>query len=397
MRLTDETIKIKKATQKSKTKPKDDKTPLKYSVEDGIMYCEKTGKYYVSFYYGKDGSGKQIREQKTFSTLKEARAAKKAFEARKTLNISITSSKQPFGECVKDYIGKKQIEQATRYQYQGFLKHINCYPISRIAVSKLTADDIRGYAAALLRNDGLKPQTINKHLVLITSVLDNAVKEEKISRNVARLVERYPVREKQKITPLSVEECKNIFSALETWENRNVAACFYLGIYLGLRKGEMLALKWENINFEEGYLRIVASKAKGGGKAYIKDPKTESSKRTLKISPSLSMFLQERKAEIENAYDSCEYVFVGKGGESLGTSALNKACNYFFETTGLRQVRIHDLRHTFGTLAVEQGVDIYRISKAMGHSTTAITQSVYLHPSEHINETAAQAVSELFS
>lgn len=126
--------------------------------------------------------------------------------------------------------------------------------------------------------------------------MERAWKDEFISNNPAKRVDKLPLSESNKFagSPYTLEECKTIFAALENYRNRNVRIAFYLGIFLGLRRGEMIALKWENVDMEKGYIKVVENRVKVGSKIIMKSPKSKTSNRKIAFDSTLQALFQER-------------------------------------------------------------------------------------------------------
>ncbi len=379
---------------------KNSKSKKREKVDKGILYDSEKQRYYVTISYGRNADGKQIRETATFQTLKEARAYKKDMEARKRLGMQPPPvNRVKIIDYLEAYLAECDKAETTRYGYGKIVKYIRKHSIARKPLQEITPQHIRDYMRFLQRTTDMQPQSINKHLIFICGALERAWKDEFIPSNPAKRVDRLSLSEKNKFTgsPYKLEECKTIFAALENYRNRNVRIVFYLGIFLGLRRGEMLALKWENVDMENGYISIVENRVKVGGKVIMKSPKSKTSIRKIAFNSTIKELFKKEMEYQAVKFGGCEFVMVNpQTGKPLSPSSLQKPFKLFQNKFGIREVRIHDLRHTCGTLALQGGVDIKSISNLLGHSDSRITESIYVHPTDEKNQKAAAAITNLF-
>lgn len=373
------------------------KQQKRVQVEKGIYYDNETKNYIVSFFYGRTANGKQQRHSKTFSTLQEARKAKKQFEAEKQLKLQPPPpSKIKLSEYIQKFIDNSNRTPCTIYSYTRTQKRVNNFYIATMSIEKITPDNIRDYVKYLQAETEMKPQTINKDLIFLSTVFKRAYKDELIRYNPIEKVDKLPIPAEQKynVVPYTLNDCQQIFTALESYSNINVKLLIYFGVLLGLRRGEMAGLKWDKIDLQNSKLHIVESKTKAGGKVIIKSPKSTSSVRVLDIPNPLKELLDEVKQYQIEKFGGCDYVMVNpQTGKGISPASLQKPFKIFLQKAHIRELRIHDLRHTFATIAIHSEQNIFQVSKSLGHSTPQITQQIYLHPYENDNTEVVNAVS----
>jgi integrase len=163
-----------------------------------------------------------------------------------------------------------------------------------------------------------------------------------------------------------------------------------LAIGLGLRQGEILGLQWSDIDFGEEVLRVQRTisydsiRQMDGRTKYalsVKPPKTRNSKRDVKLSEELLTMLSRRLGDqLTKDFVAREYVFHSANGNPLAASSVRKQYKHLIDEHGLRYVRMHDLRHTFATILLDQdGGNLSGVSRALGHSSIAVTLDVYGH------------------
>ena len=167
-----------------------------------------------------------------------------------------------------------------------------------------------------------------------------------------------------------------------------------LAAYMGLRRGEVLGLKWEHIDFENAILHIDNTRTQAGSSTIEKQPKTERSIRQLHISPELMQLLKEQKnkqAEL-NRHNKTpqEYVVTMDNGKPFKPNYLSESFHHHLVKHGFKLIRFHDLRHSFASIANSAGTSLRDISEAMGHSNISTTSDIYTH---EFSQTKTKAVS----
>ena len=348
------------------------------TVAPNIQYDRVTQKYIVELYSGMR-DGKAVREHETYKTFQEAKnrliAHKESIRKGKRPSAN---PKMTMGECINEFIGNARIERTTARGYRVVENRIKTTPLYKKRISTIRKSDIDDYISFVQIHTDLKNCTINKDLDLIHRALRYAVYREYITSNPADSVEKLK-EERFEPQPLTVEEMNLLRQAVEQSEDWRLIVPVYLGAYQGLRRGEIVGLKWEMVSFEDNIIRIRETITQMGGEIIEKPPKTEESNRDLEIFPSVrDMLLRYRDYQIENNLYN-EYVVVNQNGTHLNPTFLSKKFKEFIIENGLREIRFHDLRHTFGTRAIGAGVNPLAVSGAMGHSNLSTTLNIYVH------------------
>ena len=220
-----------------------------------------------------------------------------------------------------------------------------------------------------------------------------------VVRNVAELADPpHPARPKTStLTPEEVE--RFLDAAGET----SYYVFFSSLLYTGLRRGELLALKWRNVDLDGGRLYVVESAHKlGDGRYIVNEPKTSYSRRTVTLSPSLIVLLREYHADqvllrlqLEEKRDNDDFVFSRADGSPLNANAITLAFKRIIHKAGLRQIRVHDLHHTQATLMLKGGVHPKIVSERLGHANIGITLDTYSHVLPGPQEAATQGFDQL--
>ena len=248
----------------------------------------------------------------------------------------------------------------------------------------------------------VSPGTVIHYHAIIHSALKYAVKTDMLVQNVADKVDR-PKKNSFQPVFLSAEEMQKMFGALRgtKLELPVLVAAFY-----GFRRGEVLGLKWDAIDFERGtisVIRTVTTITLDGKQTEIEQQsaKTKSSLRTLPLIGSFrEYFLQVKEAQELNKqvcgncynhkYDG--FVFVDELGERMRANYLTSAFPKFLESHGLRRMRFHDLRHSCASLLLANGVPLKHIQEWLGHSDFTTTANIYAHLDYKSKITSAQAM-----
>lgn len=175
-------------------------------------------------------------------------------------------------------------------------------------------------------------------------------------------------------------------------------------LYTGLRRGELLALEWRNVDLDGGQLYVIETAYElSDGRYIVKEPKTSHSRRTVALPPSLISLLREYHADqillrlqLEETLDSDDFVFSRADGSPLAPNAVTLAFKRIIRKAGLKQIRVHDLRHTHATLMLKAGVHPKIVSERLGHANIGITLDTYSHVLPGLQEAAAQRFDQLF-
>lgn len=296
---------------------------------------------------------------------------------------------------------KPYIREGTALYYKGFIDLHVIPAIGKVLLSKLTTEDIQQFYNDLLANGRLrtvqratKPGLSNASVRgihrMLHCALERAVKERLILRNPSDDC-RIPKLEKREMKTLVPEQ---IGSYLHAAEERGVLPIFYLALTGGLRKGELVALRWDDLEVENHTVSISKQAIMRGGKLQIVKPKTATSIRKISLPErTVELLLEEHEKHPENPY-----LFPSpKTGEMYHPDSVSNLHKKILRDAGLEPIRLHDLRHTFATLALQSGVDVKTVSTMLGHYDAGFTLSTYAHATERAQEEAAEKLGTLLA
>jgi integrase len=227
---------------------------------------------------------------------------------------------------------------------------------------------------------------------VLKSALEHAVREEEIPRNVARNV-RTGTPRPRRFEPFTTEEARAFLAAAS---DHRLQPLFELALHTGLRKGELLGLRWEDLDLVGGTasIRRTLQRTNSGGLTAL-PTKTQSSERRIALpTPCLHSLEQHRtqqRKEQETAgigWRDGGYVFTRPNGAPIEGATLTRHFTALLRQARLRRIRFHDLRHSTATLLLEQGVELVVIKELLGHAHIGVTATVYAHVRLHLQRSA---------
>ena len=376
--------------------------------------------YSIRVHRGRGADGKQLKPYTTtfdvFPTWKEETARKKAeafasvFEKECRDGIK-TDNRQRFdGYC--DYvIGLKEqrgVKHSTIVRYKELTTRI--YPvIGHIKLCDLRVDHLNDLYTSLSA-DGLNKKTggklstktIIEHHRLISTVLEQAFKERLVVFNVSRQAE-LPRMEKKDVNYFQPEQIEAIRNALEN-EQPKWKMLVHLLLITGARRGEILGLKWDKVDFDKNRIYICNSILYSSDRGVYEDtPKTEKSKRfvtlPLETMNELKAYKQYQAQEFfKNGIPQSinGYVFSQIDGTAMHPDSVTDYLKKFSKKYNLPHINAHAFRHTMASMLYFNGVDSVSISKRLGHAQVSTTANIYAHIIEEADQRNADILSDIF-
>lgn len=270
---------------------------------------------------------------------------------------------------------------------------------SKVALAKLQPQHVQHMMNDQLQS-GLSPNTVLRIRATLRRALNQAVKWGLITRNVATLVDP-PKAEKFRVEAITPEEATAILDAVA--EDR-LAALHTLLLGVGLRLGEGLGLKWEDVDLNAGVVTVRRSLQKLNGKFDLVEPKTESSRRTLPLPSFVVTALKRHQAAQEReqsvageAWENTGLVFTTNRGKPLDNSGVHHRFERLLKYAGVRQIRLQDLRHGCASLLLAKGVSPRVVMETLGHSQISLTMNTYAHVIPALQRDAADRMDEVFT
>ena len=186
---------------------------------------------------------------------------------------------------------------------------------------------------------------------------------------------------------------EQLTSFLREAKDSGVFALYYIDLTTGLRRGELLGLKWSDIDLEKGDLRVQRQIGRIDGKIIEMPLKTKNAYRTLPLSADAINVLKIQKCKVGNS----EWVFPSPTGGPMSPDSVLHMLHRVLKRAGLPRIRFHDLRHTFATLALQNGVDVKTVSGMLGHFSAGFTLDTYAHVTTSAKREAAKTMGNILS
>lgn len=284
---------------------------------------------------------------------------------------------------VKKVTNKSKNNTYAAYENQ-ITKHIEPYFRNRnVLIGQITPKLLEEYYTDKLR-EGLSGRTIRKHASNICASLDDAVKNNIIAVNPCMFADKPSI---EHFSGNMLDEAQ-LYEVFTQTQNSRIHIPIVIAAFLGLRRSEVLGLRWSAIDFEHKVIHISHTVVKAKKGLQFSDlPKTKSSRRTLPCPEQLLHFLQKVKKSqvisyIKNQKTYCrnymQYVCVDEYGDLIKPDTITNDFAKVINKLGYK-CRLHDLRHTCASLLIRQGIPMKQVSVWLGHSSTAITSDIYVH------------------
>jgi integrase len=292
-----------------------------------------------------------------------------------------------------------QVKPSTWRRYSDFSKHIIA-ALGRIPLTKVTAQQIQGFYAKKLK-DGLSTTTVHHIHGMLHRAYADALRMALVQRNVTEMV-RPPRRRHFEIEPFSEEQAQAFLQAVA---GDRFEALYVLALTTGMRLGELLGLRWRDVDINRAKLQVRMSVQEDGYKFVLAEPKTAHSRRTIGLSRTAVHALRwhrarqdQEKAKLGQGWDdSLDLVFPNTiGGIMIPDNLTGRNFKHFLEVAGLPDIRFHDLRHTAATMLLRQKVNVKVVSEMLGHADISITLRIYAHVIPDMQQEAANRMDDVF-
>ena len=338
---------------------------------------------------------------KTQAEVKEKLA--KAIEKSKRVDI-VRAEKYTLGQWMEIWFenyARIKVRPSFHATYRGYLDNHILPNIGNIPLNRLTTLDIQKFYKKLLecgrvvraeskgQPRGLSAKTVRNLHQILSSALDLAVQQRLIPSNPAAGC-ALPRAERQEIRTLTTDQLNAFFREAKA---SGVLELYYLDLATGLRRGELLGLRWEDIDWQHRELHIRRQLARVGGKVTEAPLKTKNAYRTLPLGEDTIGILAQQKEKVGTS----PWVFPGPAGGPLSPDSVLHMLHRVLERAGLPRLRFHDLRLTFATLALQNGIDVKTVSGMLGHYSAGFTPDTYAHVTTPAQRQAAALMRDLLS
>ena len=384
------------------------------------IISRSNGTYLIRVSCGLDSNGKQISRSKTFKPSKpnlpytklnrELEAFVATFEqevAEEGPMRNVRPDKITFADFCTQYleIKKNSLSPQTYNFYSKVIEEELMPMFARLKMKDLRTYHLQQFIQYLAndkkRLDGhegkIAASTVKRYATVLRSIVGMAYKLEYIEEDIGRSRRiEFPKEETKEVEVFTLEEVENILNALES-EPWHIRAVIEVALFTGCRRGEIVGLKWADIDFENQRISVKRSIYKlSDGKAREKEPKSKTSIRTISIPERLCKTLTEYRlqqnrhiAYLGDGWKNLDYVFTEEDGYVMNPQTPTKQFDYFLKRHGIRHLKFHGLRHTSATMLLANGCDIKTVSARLGHADITTT-NIYVHALESTDRMAAQ-------
>ena len=287
------------------------------------------------------------------------------------------------------------------WTYRGYEVHVRHHikpVIGHLPIDKVGPQHVQALLNGKVR-DGLSPKSVRYIRGTLRSALKQALQWGLVAKNAAALVDG-PRVERYEIQPFTNDEARRFLQAVK---GDRLEALYSVALTMGLRQGEALGLRWQDIDLQLGYLRISKQLQRIDGNFVLVEPKTSRSRRTLvmphAIAKSLRLHQMAQATEQPGAgskENNWGLVFTRPDGAPLDGTVVTHQFHRLLDRAGLPQRRFHDLRHSCATLLLAQGVPGRVVMEILGHSQIALTMNTYTHVLPELKREAAGRMDKLF-
>lgn len=350
------------------------------------------GTWSVIVELGRDANGKRKQKWITVKgTKKKAQSELNQLLVSLDQGTYVEPTKQTVAEFLRLWISitESKVAPKTFDRYQEIIEKHLIPNLGHYRLTKLSTDAIEAYYAETLANGrldgkgGLAPRTVHHYHRLLCKALNHAVKKRRLAYNPATLADA-PTVQHEEMRALTTDETANL---LLTAQGSRLYAPVLTLVTSGLRRGELLGLRWKDIDFDKGTLSVNQSVQQIKREVSLKPPKTKRSRRTLSL-PSITLDalrahqIEQKKLRLQlGKYYQTELdlVFPNIEGGIWLPDVFSSAFRALVAKSGLGHFRAHDTRHTHASQLLRDGVNPKIVSERLGHSTVAFTLDVYGH------------------
>ncbi len=348
---------------------------------EGSVYKRKSDGLWTGSLSLPDGT------RKVFYGKKQSEVIAKLDEAANTLRhgmlpVGTNVTVQEYLENWLENIHKPTIRLSSYLNYLKLLKNYLVPELGKIKLQKLTPQQISAFYSKKIK-EGLSPKTVRDIHGVLHKAIDSAVKWEILPRNVCDAVTppRNPHKEK---TVLTKHQARILLDQVKA---HRLEALLVLAVTTGMREGEILALRWQDIDFEDNSLQVQRAVSYLKGYGYVEsEPKTAKSRRMIKLPVFVVNILkqhrtqqEDQRKEVGKAWIEKGLVFTNAQGYFYSSNTLRKVFRRFLLSIDLPNMRFHDLRHSAATILLTMKVHPKVVQEILGHSQISVTMDLYSH------------------
>lgn len=355
---------------------------------EGSIYRRRDGRWAASLTVGNDANGRQRRRAFYAKTRREVEEKLARARAAQLDGLLLESNQLTVSEYLTRWLeddARVTVRPTTYASYESVIRlHISPH-LGRVKLSKLGPAQVQALYAKL-EQDGASPRMRQYVHAILHRALSRAVKWELITRNPCTAVAR-PRAPQKEIRPLDQAQVRSL---LKVAHGDPLEALYVLAVTTGLRQGEILALRWQDVDIERRTVTVRRTLTEVNGQLAFGEPKTKRGRRAVEIPELAARALRAHRSTIAAIPHPASLVFAdSKGGPIRKQNLVRRSFRPLLKRAKLGHVRFHDLRHTAATLLLAEGVHPKVVQERLGHATISITLDTYSHVLEGMDREAA--------
>ncbi len=371
-------------------------------------YLRRRGdRYYAVIYEGLDPvTGKEIRRWHPACTdLAEAERLVAKLSAAEATKVGAVRSLTFGAYLTSQWLPAKKLHLATS-TYRGYERNVQLYilpTLGQVPIRRLRYHQIEALYGALLHpttGRGLAPKTVYEIHLVIRGALADACRRGLVARNVAVLVRAPKQRHLQKTEDASLTD-PELRQLLRTAAGHRLFPLFWLTAMTGMRRNEVLGLKWPDIDFKKRKVHLNRGLVAVGYEVHETRGKTKTARRSIELDDTTLTVLAGWRAHQASEHAAVgienheQWVFTDGDGEPVHPHAVYEAFRRIVHNAGVPTIRFHDLRHTHGSLLIQDGIHVKVVSERLGHANIAFTMQTYQHLLPGMQADAATSTERL--
>lgn len=356
--------------------------------------------------------GKRRRTSKTFpvgtnlSVVKQFLAEKELEHSRggnlsEDYNLTFTQFADMYFETYTQFLSPSTLVNYKR-AYNNWKPHGLKNYFGNVKLRKITSRNIQEYVNFL--SSSVSPKTSKNYIMLLSVLFKTAIQLNIIEKGSNPTIDIIkPKQHRKQVEAYNMQEFRLLLHLAETDSNPDIKLIIFLAVLSGIRRGEMAGLKWDDVNFDEGYIYIHCCRIVLDKTEYIKPPKTDSGIRKIYIPEQLLKVLKEyhiryltNKMKYGKDFKDKNYVVSKPDGDPFSPNGISNNYARFMKRHNeeIRYLKFHGLRHTYASVLIEQGENPKTVQHNLGHADVALTLQVYSHSYDTAQQNAAKKLGD---
>ncbi|MDP9364704.1 MAG: site-specific integrase [Chloroflexota bacterium] len=347
-------------------------------------------------------TGKRRQRSKSFRTRKEAQAALAQWGAEIARGTALEPSRATVGDLLGQWLASvaaHNVKAATLEDYEATVRVHVLPELGSVPVQRLTAARVQSFYAAKLAA-GASPRTVQLCHLRLSQALKQGVAWGLVPHNACASV-RAPRVTYKRFETWNPDEARAFLAAAE---GDALSPLWLLALSTGMRRGELLGLRWRDVDLDAGTLSVRQCLIPSKGGPVLAEPKTAAARRLVRLpAEAIAALREHRRRQVErrlalgSLWRDLDLVLCTGEGNVVNPANVDRSFARLVRAAGVRRIRFHDLRHTHATWLLAAGQPVKVVSERLGHARVSITLDTYAHVLPDMQEAAAEAIGSLLS